>query len=107
MTNENIDETFNIKKATDVTIGHLKELYEEFEDWDLVLVAYLIGAEDLEDIINEQDQTTFDDLYLETYATSWYYEVMAYKYIMENISDYINTKNIKAYSKKKTEFIKQ
>jgi hypothetical protein len=26
---------------------------------------------------------------------------------MENISDYINTKNIKAYSKKKTEFIKQ
>ncbi len=99
---EDIDETFNIKKSTDVTIAYLSELYEELEDWDLVLVAYMVGLDDIEDILEEQNQTEFSEVYLETYAMSWYYEVMAYKYIMENISDYIDTKNIVAYPKANT-----
>ena len=100
--NEDIDETLNIKKSTDVTIDYLSKLYDEFEDWDLVLVAYMIGLDDMEDILEEQEQTEFADIYLETYAMSWYYEVMAYKYIMENISDYIDTRDIVAYSKANT-----
>ena len=99
---EDIDETLNIKKSTAVTIAYLAELYDELEDWDLVLVAYMIGLDDMEDILEEQEQTEFADLYLETYAMSWYYEVMAYKYIIENISDYIDTKDIVAYSKANT-----
>ena len=99
---EEIDETFNIKKSTDVTIAYLSKLYDELEDWDLVLVAYMIGIDDIEDILEEQNKTEFADIYLETYAMSWYYEVMAYKYIMENISDYIDTKDIVAYTNPNT-----
>lgn len=100
--NQDIDETLNTKKSTDVTIEHLKELYEEFGDWDLVLVAYMLGSRDVEEILQEQGQTEFSKVYLEPYAMSWYYEVMAYKYIMENISDYIDTKDITAYPKPNT-----
>ena len=103
---EDIDETLNIKKSTDVTIEHLKELYDEFKAWDLVLVAYMLWADDIEKILENQNKTEFSEIYLEKYAMSWYYEVIAYKYVMENISDYINTKNITAYPQADTKIIK-
>ncbi len=99
---EDIDERLNIKKSTDVTIAYLKELYGEFEDWDIVLVAYIIGLDNMTEILETQNQTEFSKIYLESSAMSSYYKVMAYKYIMENISNYIDTKDIVAYPKENT-----
>jgi hypothetical protein len=41
--------------------------------------------------MEEQEQTKFDALYIEPYILNRYYSIMAYKHIIENISDYINT----------------
>lgn len=103
---EDIDEIFNIDKSTQAIIGYMDDLYDNFGDRDLVLIWYFAWEEELEDIMEAQNVDTFQDLYLESYLQSRYYNVMAYKYVMENISDYINTKNITAYPQADTKTIR-
>ena len=56
--------------------------------------------------MREQWQTEFEDLYVDEYILDQYYNVMAYKYVIENISDYIDISNIKPYYSKDTVTIK-
>lgn len=100
-----IDETLNADKSTDAIITYLDDLYDIFGDRDLALIWYFIWEEELEDIMKDQNIDSFQDLYLETYLQGWYYNVLAYKYVMENISNYIDIQDISAYPQADTETI--
>jgi len=53
-----------------------------------------------------QDQKNFKNLYLDPEVLSSYYKVVAYKHVMENISDYIDIKNIQPYPELDTKTLK-
>jgi hypothetical protein len=56
-------------------------------------------------MMEEQNETEFDKLYLEPYIKARYYDIIAYKNIFEHISDYIDTSNIMPYPSVETKTI--
>lgn len=101
-----IDETKNISKSTYVFADYMDELYDEFQDRNLVLVAYYMWESDLQDYMDDQNTTSFDALYLPQDIMDKYYDIMAYSYIFQHISDYVDTSSIQTYSKTKTKTVK-
>jgi hypothetical protein len=53
-----------------------------------------------------QDQKDFDDLYIAPEIMSKYFEVLWYKYVFDNISDYINISDIVPYIGQETTIVK-
>jgi hypothetical protein len=53
-----------------------------------------------------QDQTEFENIYFPDEIMDKYFEVMAYKYIVENISNYIEIKDITKYPQIETSTVK-
>lgn len=100
---EEVDERLNKDKTTSLVVEYLDNLYEDFEDWNLVLVWYFVWEEELKDTMMDQDQKEFINLYLDSTVMYNYYKLVAYKYVIENISNYIDTRNIEAYPEVETE----
>jgi len=53
-----------------------------------------------------QNQIEFENLYFPKEILERYFDVMAYKYIFENITEYIDTKNVVITEQTKTSKIK-
>ncbi len=104
--NKEIDQRLNNEISTNLTIEYIQYLYDLFEEWDLVLMWYFIGWNNLKQIMMNQDQKEFTNLYLNSELIYKYYKVAAYKYVMENISDYIDIENIKPYPELETKTLK-
>lgn len=102
---DKVDERLNISKYTDITLEYLNDLYLDFKDRDLVLVAYLIWPDQLDSIIDNQKQDKFEDLYFEPYILDQYYKVLWYKAVFENILEYLDTKDIEPYSQAEISFV--
>ncbi|HKL43767.1 MAG TPA: hypothetical protein VJ892_00645 [Candidatus Absconditabacterales bacterium] len=104
--NSQIDQRLNTKITKNLTIKYLQDLYDLFGDWDLTLIGYFVGGDDLKQTMMNQDQKNFKNLYLDPEVLSSYYKVVAYKHVMENISDYIDIKNIQPYPELDTKTLK-
>ena len=104
--NSQIDQRLNTKITKNLTIKYLQDLYDLFGDWDLTLIWYFVGWDDLKQTMMNQDQKNFKNLYLDPEVLSSYYKVVAYKHVMENISDYIDIKNIQPYPELDTKTLK-
>ena len=102
---DKIDERLNKSKYTQANLDYLNDLYTEFKQRDLVLVAYLIWPEQLDDIIDNQKQTTFKDLYFESDILTQYYRVLWYKATFENIWEYLDTETLVPYFQANTDII--
>lgn len=101
-----IDETKNISKSTYVFADYLNELYDDYEDRNLVLISYLIWDSELQDYMDDQDTSDLKSLYLPDSIMGRYYDIMAYSYLFQNISDYIDTTSVSPYKQSKTKTIK-
>lgn len=104
--NWEVDQRMNEEITTNLTIKYLKYLYDLFEDWDLVLIWYLFGWENLKATMMDQDQKDLKDLYIDWEIMFDYYKVIAYKHVMENISNYVNIENIEPYPELETKTVR-
>lgn len=95
---EYVDERLNFEKSSDVAIEYLQYLYDEFKDRDLVLIAFFVWDDELKSTMMQQDQKEFENLYLPENILNKYYQIMAFSYIMENLSSFIETTNLYPYS---------
>lgn len=103
---EDINERLHYQKSMDVFIEHIKHLYTDFKDGNLVLMWYLMWSEELKSLMMEQNQTEFEKLYFDDEITKQYFDMLWYKYIFENISSYINTKNMSYFQKLESSVVK-
>ena len=89
-------EPLNLKKSTQAVCEYFVSLYDEFDDWNLVALAYLMNMweNQLKSEISFQWTDDFDELYVKS---DWYYTMMAYSFIFQNLSDYINVSKIDLY----------
>ena len=100
-----IDETLNTKKVSEAMAAYFLDLYKNFKDWNLVLVAYFMWSDELEQQMNFQWVKTFDDLYVSNDIKEKYLQIMAYSYAFQNLDEFINTDNLSFYESKSTERI--
>lgn len=91
-----IDERFHTTKSTIVFSEYLNELYDEYEDWNLVMIAYFIWKDTLDDIISTQD-TEYEDMYIPMPFKVSYYKVLYISYLFDNIDKYIDIEKVQLY----------
>ncbi len=82
--NDNIDERYNIVKATEAACMYFNEAYAYFDDWSLVAASYNMGIVGVKRQISEQGVKNFFDLYLNTETSRYVFRIIAIKDICEN-----------------------
>ena len=95
--NDNVDERYNIKKATRSALAHLKRLYNEFGDWFIAMAAYNAGAGRLREAIENQETTDFFDLYLPEETERYILRIAAIKQVIaerERFGIYLDDKDL-------------
>lgn len=86
--NDEVDERYNIEKATAAAARYLKKSYQRLGDWPSVMAAYNGGNTRVNRELEAQGQDSSLDLYLTEETTRYPYRIMALKTIMENPSAY-------------------
>lgn len=100
-----VDETLNVKKVSEAVVMYFSDLYKKFKDWNLVLIAYFMWSDELEDEMDAQWVKKFEDLYIKNEIKEKYFQIMAYSYIFQNLDEFINADNLSLYELKSTERI--
>ncbi len=86
--NDEIDERYNIEKATAAACRYLKKAYNRYGDWPSAMAAYNGGMARVAKELDAQGADTSLDLYLAEETTRYPFRIMAIKTIMENPSAY-------------------
>lgn len=85
---DEIDERYNIEKATAAACRYLKNSYRRFGNWPSVMAAYNGGNTRITNELDRQGQETSLDLYLTEETTRYPYRIMAMKTVLENPGAY-------------------
>lgn len=86
--NDEVDERYNIEKATKAACRYLKKLYAKYGDWSSAMAAYNGGMARITRELSSQDASTSLDLYLTEETSRYPFRVMAMKTVMENPGKY-------------------
>ena len=61
--NEYVDERRDFNKSTQAAIGYLKLLYNEYQDWELTLAAYICGPTTINNIMLRKKVSNYWEIY--------------------------------------------
>lgn len=86
--NDEVDERYNVAKATEAAARYLKKAYNRYGDWPSAMAAYNGGMTRIANALDKQGQDTSLDLYLAEETTRYPYRIMAMKTIMEKPAKY-------------------
>ena len=86
--NDEVDERYNLEKATRAAAKYLKKSYANLGDWPSVMAAYNGGNARITSELGKQMQNTSLDIYLTEETSRYPYRIMAMKTILENPSKY-------------------
>jgi membrane-bound lytic murein transglycosylase D len=79
--NDNIDERYNLEKATESACRYLKESYTQFGSWSLVAASFNRGQEGIEKALEKQQVKSYFDLYLNDETSRYLFRIIAIKEI--------------------------
>jgi len=86
--NDEVDERYNLEKATRAACRYLKKSYDKYGDWPSAMAAYNGGQARITRELSAQNADTSLDLYLTEETTRYPFRVMAMKTLMENPGKY-------------------
>lgn len=86
--NENIDERYNIEKATRAACAYLKESYEMYGDWMTVAASYNAGQNGISRRLEQQGVANAMDLWLVEETSRYMFRILAAKMVLENPKAY-------------------
>jgi hypothetical protein len=92
-----IDERYNLEKATKAACEYLKMAYSKFGNWTLAAASYNVGMAHIANQLAAQRQKSYYDLQLNQETIRYVYRAVAYKYVMtepEKYGFYISSKSI-------------
>jgi membrane-bound lytic murein transglycosylase D len=84
--NDNVDERYNVIKATDAACKYLKDAYNKFGNWTAAAASYNCGMGGMNGAMNSQGVSNFYDVLLPEETMRYIFRIMALKYILENPS---------------------
>ncbi len=86
--NDEIDERYNLEKATAAACKYLKKAYNRYGDWPTAMASYNGGQTRISNALSKQGEDSSLDLFLAEETTRYPYRVAAMKAIMENPQAY-------------------
>jgi membrane-bound lytic murein transglycosylase D len=86
--NDDVDERYNIEKATEAACKYFKEAYRTFNNWTLAAASYNMGIDGLKNQMEKQKANTYYDLYLNEETARYIFRILAIKEIISNPKDY-------------------
>ena len=81
--NANIDERYNIEKATRAACAYLKESYEMYGDWMTVAASYNAGQNGITRRLAQQGVTNAMDLWLVEETSRYMFRILTAKMVLE------------------------
>ncbi|MCX6229978.1 MAG: lytic transglycosylase domain-containing protein [Bacteroidetes bacterium] len=78
---EEVDERYNLEKATEAACKFINTTYGMFDNWTLAAAAYNMGESGVKRAIESQNVSTYYDLYLNEETSRYVYRILALKII--------------------------
>ncbi len=85
---DQVDERYDLKKATEAACAYLKEAYDEFGNWTLVAASYNLGISGVKRALNRQEVESYYDMKLNPETSRYVFRILAMKEILEHPSLY-------------------
>lgn len=82
--NDEVDERFHIRKATEAACKYLKDAYAKYGDWLTVAASYNAGQGGISQRISIQRQKKAQDLQLPDETSRYIFRLLTAKYFFEN-----------------------
>ncbi len=86
--NNNVDERFNLEKATRAACRYLKDAYKKYGDWLTVAASYNAGQSRISRELSRQQVTTAPDLWLNTETSRYLFRLLAVKEVLTHPAQY-------------------
>ena len=86
--NDNIDERYNLEKATRAACAYLKESYEMYGDWMTVAASYNAGQNGITRRLEQQGVDNAMDLWLVEETSRYMFRILTAKVVLENPKAY-------------------
>ncbi|MBC8048410.1 MAG: lytic transglycosylase domain-containing protein [Fimbriimonadaceae bacterium] len=82
--NGEVDERYDIEKATYAAVKYFKEAQSKFNNWTLSAASYNAGIGGIENNLEYQKVNNYYDLYLNAETSRYIFRILAFKVIYEN-----------------------
>jgi len=86
--NQNVDERYNLEKATEVAAKYLKKSKKRFGTWTLAAAAYNAGNARIARNLKKQQVTNYYDLLLNSETSRYVFRIVALKEVLSNPKKY-------------------
>lgn len=83
-----VDERYDMEKATQAATKYLKEAYAKFGNWTLAAASYNAGMGGIDGAVSFQKKNSYYDLYLNDETSRYIFRALAFKIIYEHSNDY-------------------
>ena len=82
--NSEVDERYNIEKATDAACRYLKQAYSKFGSWTAAAASYNCGQAGYNNRAIQQRTKNYYDLLLPEETNRYMFRILAFKHLLEN-----------------------
>lgn len=86
--NNEVDERYDVEKATRAACRYLKDAYARYGNWTMVAASYNRGMNGIDRQIERQKENNYYDLLLNGETARYLYRIVALKLVLENPEDY-------------------
>ncbi len=86
--NGNVDERYNVRKATRAACDYFKKAHKEYGSWTLAAASYNVGMRALNERLLEQKADSYYELMLNTETGRYVYRILALKEIHKDPGRY-------------------
>lgn len=80
--NEEVDERYNVIKATEAACKYFKEAYTRYKNWTLTAASYNLGMGGIDRQLERQQSENYYDLYLNEETARYIFRILAVKEIL-------------------------
>lgn len=85
---DDVDERYNLEKATVAACKYFKESYAKFNNWTLSAASYNCGMGSMQEAVNQQQAWNYHEMNFGLETGRYMYKTMAYKVLMSNPQSY-------------------
>ncbi len=86
--NEEVDERYNVEKATEAACKYLNDAYKAFGSWTMAAASYNMGINGLRRQVENQKQTNYYNLYLNEETSRYIFRLIALKEVFDHPQRY-------------------
>lgn len=85
---DDVDERYNLEKATNAACKYFKDANGKFNNWTLAAASYNCGMGSMQESVNQQQAWNYHDMAFNLETGRYMYKTIAYKVLMSNPSLY-------------------